>query len=167
MSIQDRALATIVLAVDPSLLYLIGNLENPVNIWEKLADQFEKKMWATRLDLRRKLHSAQEHIKVMVELFDALSIAGKNIKEDRVVYLLASLPESYSVLVTALEVNEDVPKLEVVIERILHQERKFNDRSEASLTKESAMTSHGSSRGKSKMKCYHCRRTRHIKNCSF
>ena len=122
--------------------------------------------------MRRKLHSlklkdgesAQEHIKAMVELFDALSVAGETIKdEDRVVYLLASLPDSYNVLVTALEANEDVPKLEVVIERILHQERKFQEKSEASSTRESAMTSRGSSRGKPKVKCYHCGRRGHIK----
>ena len=34
------------------------------------------------------------------------------------VYLLAGLPESYSVLVTALEANEGVPKLEVVTEEV-------------------------------------------------
>ena len=74
--------------------------------------------------------SVQEHIKIMTELFDALSVAGETVsEEDRVVYLLASLPESYSVLVTALEANVDVPKLEVVTERILHQERKLKDRS--------------------------------------
>ena len=69
---RDRALATVVLSVDTSLLYLIGNPEYPVVVWRKLADQFEKKTWATRLDLRRKLHSlrlkdgdsAGEHIKV-------------------------------------------------------------------------------------------------------
>ena len=43
---------------------------------------------------------------------------------------------------TALEANEDVTKLEVVTERILHQERKSNDRSETSSTIESAMTTH-------------------------
>ena len=84
-----------------SLLYLVGNPEDPVVVWKKLADQFEKKTWATRLDLRRKLHSlrlkdgdsAQEHIKVMTELFDSLSVAGETVSEDdRVVYLLASLP---------------------------------------------------------------------------
>ena len=31
---KDRALATIVLSIDPSLLYLLGKPENP--IWEKL-----------------------------------------------------------------------------------------------------------------------------------
>ena len=46
---KDRALATIVLSVGTSLLCLIGDPEDPVVIWKKLADQFEKKMWATRL----------------------------------------------------------------------------------------------------------------------
>ena len=35
-------------------------------------------------------------------------------KEDHVVYLLASLPESFGALVTALEANENVPKMEIV-----------------------------------------------------
>ena len=40
---QYRTLATIVLAVDTSLLYLISNPEDPTVIWKKLADQFERK----------------------------------------------------------------------------------------------------------------------------
>ena len=73
--------------------------------------------------------SAQEHIKTMTELFDALAVAGEMVSdEDRVVYLLASLPDSYNVLVTALEANAEVPKLEVVSEHILHQVRKIKER---------------------------------------
>ena len=87
--------------------------------------------------MRRKLHSmklkegnsAQAHAKEMTKLFDFLSVAGETVsQEDHVVYLLASLPESYNMLVTALEANEEVPKLEVVTERILHQERKVKDK---------------------------------------
>ena len=47
----EEALATIILAVDLSLLYLIGKPENPIVIWKKLANQYVKKGWATRLDL--------------------------------------------------------------------------------------------------------------------
>lgn len=36
---RDRALATIVLAVDPSLLYPVGTPEDPVDTWKKLANQ--------------------------------------------------------------------------------------------------------------------------------
>ena len=34
-----------------------------------------------------------------------------------VVYLLGSLPDSYEMLVTALEANKEVPDMETVIER--------------------------------------------------
>ena len=86
----------------------------------------------------------------MTELLDTLSVAGDTVSEEgRVLYLLASLPESYSVLVTALEANEDVPKLEVVTEHILHQERKLKYRSGASSTTESTMTSYKIFRQKS------------------
>ena len=40
--------------------------------------------------------------------------------------ILASLTESYNVLMTALEAkSEDIPKWELVTERLLHQESKF------------------------------------------
>lgn len=168
---RDKALATIVLSVDTALLYLITNPEDPHIVWKKLADQFEKKTWATRLDLRRKLHSlrlrdrdpAHDHIKAMTELFDALTVAGETVsEEDRVVYLLASLPDSYNVLVTALEANEEIPKLEVVIERILHQERKAREKCKAEPSNETAMASRRVPKRKSKPKCYHCGKMGHI-----
>ena len=89
---RDCAHATVVLSVDTSLLYLVGDPEDPVVAWKKLADQFETKMRATRLDLRCKLHSSRlkdrdsvlEHInmKIMTELFDALSVAGETVSEE-------------------------------------------------------------------------------------
>ena len=61
----------------------------------------------------------------MTRLFNELAIVGDAIEEeDRVMYLLASLPDSFNTLVTALEANEDVPKIEVVAEKLLHTERK-------------------------------------------
>ena len=70
----------------------------------------------------------QEHIKVMTKTFNALSVVGDTITgEDRTVHLLASLPDSYSVLVTALEASAEVPSMEMVTERLLHEERKNTD----------------------------------------
>ena len=64
--------------------------------------------------------SVQEHIKEMTELFEALAVIGAAVsEEDRVVYLLASLPESYNMLVTALEASsETIPKMATVTERL-------------------------------------------------
>ena len=166
---RDRALANIVLSVDTSLLYLIKDPTDPVVVWGKLAGQFEKKTWATRLDLRRKLHSlqlkdgesAQTHIKVMTELFDSLSVAGETVsEEDRVVYLLASLPESYNILVTALEANEDVPNFEVVTERILHQERKSKEKHPSTTDSAMMLQRHFKKRP---IRCNYCGRPGHIR----
>ena len=137
MNRSDKALATIVLAVDPALLYLLGDPTDPVRVWNQLQDQFQKKTWANKLALRRRLNalslrdgsSMTDHIKSMTEIFSELAVIGAPVEdEDKVVTLLASLPDSYNVLVTALEANATVPQMEVVTERLLHEERKMNDR---------------------------------------
>ena len=80
----------------------------------------QKRTWANKLELRRNLfslrlkngESVQEHVKAMTSIFEDLSVIGDPISEEgRVVHLLASLPDSYSILVTAFEVNVEVPKL--------------------------------------------------------
>jgi len=92
-------------------------------------------------------------VKVIMELFDSLAVAGETMsEEDRVVYLLASLPESYNVLVTALKANEGVPKLEVVTERIPHQERKLKDKDRSP---KGVVSSQRHFKGKPK-RCHYC-----------
>ena len=143
-----KALAIIVLAIEPSLLYLIGDPESPVTVWRKLADQFQKKTWANKLALRRKLFSLrlkdgdsiQDHVKSMTEIFNELSVIGAEMdEEDKVVHLLASLPSTYDTLVTALEANATVSSVEVVTERLLHEERKRSDRDRTTTSDDGAM----------------------------
>ena len=134
----DRALAIIVLAVDPTLFYLLGDLVNPREVWTKLEEQFQRKTWANKLHLRWRLFSPKlkeggsvnEHIKMMTEIFEALVVIGDAVSEEaRVVHLLASLPESFNMLVQALEAqSESVPKWEVVIKGLLHEELKIQEK---------------------------------------
>lgn len=56
VSHRDWALAIIVLSVDPSLLYLPSDAKDPVEVWTFLSSQFQKKTWANKLVLRRRLH---------------------------------------------------------------------------------------------------------------
>ncbi len=146
MSRRDRALATIVLSVEPSLLYLLGE---------------RRKLYSLRL---KEGESVQKHIKVLTELFEGLAVIGDPIKEeDRVVHLLASLPEPFNMLVTALEASTDVPNLDVVTERLLHEERKLKDREGSGSSHEKAMTSRFKRKS---VECFHCGKTGHIKrNC--
>ena len=89
----------------------------------------------------------------MTEIFNGLSVIGDAIEEG-VVYLLASLPDSY---------NTDVPKMEVVTERLVHEEQKIKEcgggmssssGAEAMFSKQKA-----TKRGP---KCHFCKRYGHI-----
>ena len=136
--------------MDPTLLCLLGpDPENPAVVWRKLAGQFQKKTWANKLAIQRKLYnlklkdgqSMQKHVKMLTEIFDKLSIIGDPLdEENQVVHLLASLPESYDMLVTVLEASPEVPKLEIVTERLLHKETKQRDK-ESSTIEVKPMTS--------------------------
>ena len=76
----------------------------------------------------KEAQSVQDHVKNMMEMFNELAIIGNNISdEDRVVCLLASLLESFDVLVTGVEANSTVPEMETVVKRLQHEERKLNE----------------------------------------
>jgi len=71
----------------------------------------------------------QQHVKVMTKVFETLSVIEDTItEEDRVVHLLARLPEAYDMIVMALESSPNVFVMETVIERLLHEERKMKRR---------------------------------------
>ena len=59
---RDRALATIVLSVDTSLLHLLGDLEDSVIARKRQSDQFQKNTWANKLSLRRKFNNSRQRL---------------------------------------------------------------------------------------------------------
>ena len=107
-------------------------------------------------------------MKALTEIFNELSVISDNIDDkDRVVYLLASLPESYEMLVTALEANAEVPNMETVIERLLHEEQKLKEKNQGSSpsrdSKEEVMIVKHKKKGP---RCNFCKRFEHIqRNC--
>ena len=54
---RNKALATIALAVEPKLLYLLVDPTDPVEVWKTLNNTFQKKTWANKLRLKKKLYS--------------------------------------------------------------------------------------------------------------
>jgi hypothetical protein len=169
MERRDRALAIVGLAIDPALLYLIGEPTDPTEVWTKLENQFQKKSWANKLSMRRQATlieierwSVQDYVKQMTEIFNALSVMDAPLsEEDCVIYLLASLPESFGVLVTALEASATVPTMDVVMERLLHEERKHKEKEESSSQHdEKAMVMQPR---RFYGHCYHCGKQGHLK----
>ena len=130
---KDRALSTIILAMEPSQLYLVGPDEeqNPNALWSKLETIYQQTSFSNRLTLRKKLttlrlkngESLQQHIKSLVEIFDQLAVGGHAVSnEDKVMTLLSSLPKSFDILVTALELRESTPSWDCVVERLYKEE---------------------------------------------
>ena len=77
---------------------------------------------------------------MMTELFNELAIVGDAIEaKDRVVYLLASLPDLYNTLVTVLETYKEIHKIEVVSEKLLHAERKQKEKPSPDSSGDNAM----------------------------
>ncbi len=177
---RDRALATIVLSIDVSLLYLLEDPQDPAKVWQELSNQFQKRTWANKLKLRRKLFTLRlkeenpmkEHIKQMTEIFGELAVIAESVsKEDKVVYLLASLPPTYDVLVTALESgSETVPALNVVTERLLREEEKLKGK-QASEREPKALVTGGTNprtsgnprAGSKPFTCHYCGKPGHFK----
>ena len=54
LSQKYRVLVMIVLSVELSFLYLIGDLDDPVVVWKKLANLFRNKMWANSKVYKKK-----------------------------------------------------------------------------------------------------------------
>ena len=146
---------------------LLDGIDDPKEAWEKLYGHC-KKMWANKFELWKKLHnlrmkggSVQEHIRQMTDLFRGLAEMDLPLtEEDKVVYLLASLPESFGVLVTALEASHEVATMDVVTERLLHEERKRGGYDTA--VEEKALTLTGKHPRK-KGPCHHCGKMGHYK----
>ena len=172
---KDKELATIILTVQPSLLYLIGDPEDPSEVSQKLESTSQKRKWVNKVEAQRKLFSlrlkegasVQEHVKAMTKISDRQSVIEDPISdEDLVVRLLASLPESYYALVTALEANEAVPRMEVLTSCLLHDERKLKERVGSERSREGMMTGKQRPKGKGP-KCHHCGKLGHIRsNCN-
>ena len=92
---RDRTLAIIVLSVEYSPLYLVGDPEDPATVRGKLENQFQKRTWAKKQELRcirfalqlKNSESMQEHVKAVTEILDDLSLIEDPIsKQDRVVH---------------------------------------------------------------------------------
>ena len=102
----------------------------------------------------------------MSEISEGLAVIGDAVsKEDRVVHLLASLPESYNVLVTALEAqSENILKWEHVIERLLHQESKIKEKVTTLLEDGRKALIAGQNKGLRKpFTCHYCCKPGHFK----
>ncbi|MEN7973604.1 MAG: reverse transcriptase domain-containing protein, partial [Verrucomicrobiota bacterium] len=131
---RNKALGIILLAIEPSLLGLLPDATDPKAVWDSLSSTFQKKSWSNRLWTRRALQKLQlgesgsvsAHITEMVALFQKLAVLGDKLsEEDKVVYLLGSLPPSFENFIEVCEARVGELSLESLKELLLHKEQKL------------------------------------------
>lgn len=129
---KQKAMATLVMGISSSLIYLITSCDNPKDIWDTLRAQFERNTLANKLFLKRQYfttkmkenQSLDAHLRNMKELTDKLATLGSAVEEEeQVVALLISLPPSYETLVTALEAKDDL-SLTFLHQSLINEEQK-------------------------------------------
>jgi len=101
----------------------------------------------------------------MSEIFEGLAVIGDTVsEEDRVVHLLANLPESYNVLVTALKAqSKNIPKWELVTERLLLQESKLKEKSTTTMEDNHKALTAGQKGIRKQFTCQYCHKPGHFK----
>ena len=87
---RNKALAKIVLEIDPNILYLVGDPWDPAVVWRLLQDTYMKNTWANKLALKRELYnrkmnnndSMQSHLKTFTEIFEYLAIVTSQMENN-------------------------------------------------------------------------------------
>ena len=107
----------------------------------------------------------KNHIKQMTEVFGELAVIDAAVsEEDKVVHILASLPDTYDVLVTALESgSENIPPLQTVTERLLREEEKLKGKETTEGDAKLLFAGNKSGSGKKTFNCHYCGKPGHFK----
>lgn len=177
---NQKALATIVLFIEDSQMNLVKGAATARDAWLKLKAYHEKASMTSRVSLLKRICSLnlsegsaegpnmEKHLFELEELFDRLQCAGQELEPSlKIAMILRSLPDSFDVLVTALESRKDEDlTMEIVKQKLLDEWQRRTERNVSSSfgTGESALKS-VAKRQEEKI-CFFCRKPGHFRrNC--
>ncbi|UYV72131.1 hypothetical protein LAZ67_9001917 [Cordylochernes scorpioides] len=130
---DQKALATIVLSLNPSELIHVKNCKTAEEAWKKIKEVYRPKGPATRVSLTKRLiqmkmrpnDDLKDYLSKFTSLVDNLGEIGAQVPEDfLVILLLCSLPESYEGFRTAIETRDELPKLETLKVKIIEKDQR-------------------------------------------
>jgi hypothetical protein len=128
--LDQEGLCLVQLSIAPSLLWRIQGCTTLYQAWRKLHQAFQPTNHASKVHYIRQLTAhqlsksgdVQQHVAALSELLDRLAGLGLSFHDNiRASLLLASLPESWSTFVTALEARENALGFESVSDLILEE----------------------------------------------
>ena len=186
--IKKKTLASICQCVDLSFYNQVSKKSDPHTLWKNIENIYQKKNAQERVFIMRKLmnlklkkgQSIVKHLNELKGLTIQLSSIRQNMDDHiQATILLGSLPKSWNPLVISL--NNLAPDGEVLMNMVkngLFNEESYlkdvtgND-TQALVTKNKGRSQNrkqsgrpkfkGRSKSRSKLKCYHCQKPRHMK----
>ena len=135
-----KALATILLAVKTSELVHIKSCLSASGAWSKLSNLYKTTNPGKKVNLFKKLVTYKfnsgeryaDQIKSFCAIVDDLKDIGISLNDDLVsIMLLSSLPEDMENFVVAVECRDDLPKVDVLISKILEEEMRQGSKASA------------------------------------
>lgn len=168
---NNKAKAMIGLLIEDSQLIHVRKLETAHEYWKVLSEYHEKASLSNKVSLLKKLcrlqlnegDNMEDHLVLMMEIIDKLSIMGEDLADHLVVaFMLSSLPESYSTIVMALETRPDKDlTVELVKEKLIQESKRRN---ESRFEEQTAMKI----KSRTSKVCNYCKRKGHAQDeCWF
>lgn len=172
---NSEARILIGLSVGDSIVSLIRNTTTAKEAWDNIQEHFMKDTMSNKVRLIRKICSTKlkeggnldKHLQKMNEYFQQLHSMGETKLSETwsVAFLLSSLPDSYDVLVTALETRPEAELTLNLVEAKLKDEysrrmsKNIVSENEEKYTEQALNTVQKNSR----IRCYFCEEPDHIK----
>ena len=169
-----KARALIGLCVSDSVLPTIADCKTAKETWDKLATIFRSQSLARQLQLRRELSELKmiggeamtDYVARARNISASLALCGDKVQDNELVRcVLSGLPQGYDMLVTVLEATDSVTSLtlDAILPKLLVGEAKVSDRDAISLKVDTSVALASASKGPSKVKCFYCGKTGHVK----
>lgn len=198
-NLNNNAMSRLMLSVEEDQLVHVRHLEVAADVWSTFQRLYERTTLSSKVFLRRKFWTLrfdtgtmQQHIIRVQELASQLKTAGIKLEPgDEIAGLLASMPDSYDGLVTALESrDEDTLTFELVSGKLLDEYQRRTENGATGQNVDSAMNSvasfqpqkiqqqqnarqqqpqrfankNGNKKNKETRTCYHCGKPGHLKS---
>ena len=134
---NNKALATIKLSLEDSVLILVLGCDTAYEAWQNLLDRYEQVTMQNVILCERRYReckmeegtSVQEHINKHKLLVRELAAIGQKVDDDRqVMELVLSLPPSYDALVNSLQLVQEGLTMKLLESQLLLEEQKRTER---------------------------------------
>lgn len=175
---NQKARVRIGLLVEDNQLLHIRNVKTAKEAWEALKEYHQKSTLSTKVLLLKRIcrtvlcdgGNMETHIATFSENIERLTALGLDLPDElKAALLLGSLPESFDILVTALESRPDSDiTFQFVKSKLLdeYKKRRGTQAMRDSSNGETAMKSvhhKNQSSDKTKLSCFFCKKTGHLK----